>query len=725
MPWRLRIALRRMSARRIRRASQDDWPIDPSAFQPPQGWKGWPGGKKFALVLTHDVEGADGLAKCRQLAELELQFGVRSSFNFVPEGGYSASAELRHWLVDNGFEVGVHDLHHDGKLFSSRAGFSRKAGRINDYLRDWNAVGFRAGFMLRKLDWMHELAIEYDASTFDTDPFELQAEGAGMIFPYWVSPHGPSSRGGYVELPYTLPQDSTLFLVLREATNQIWLRKTDWIASHGGMALLNVHPDYLSFGDRKGPREYSANAYAHFLTYVSERYRDEVWNPLPKDLARWFRQSHGYASHSGEARDHIGHNYSKNLAGKRAAVLLYSTYPADPRPRRATETLIEAGMRVDVLCLADSPTDLLHETIAGADVFRIPLRHRRDSKLIYVLQYGRFLLAAFGFLLRNRARYRYDLVHVHNMPDILVFSALIPKLTGAKIILDLHDPMPELMMTIFGGRESSFGIWLLKRLECTSIWFSDAVITVNEACRKLFSNRSRSPGKVNVVMNAPDQKIFSFVDATQVRKSDRRFAMMYHGSLVERHGLDLAVHALAQIRSHIPAAELWIFGHQTPFLQRVLASGEANMLAGAVRYFGPKKLEDIAAAIRQADVGIIPNRRSVFTEINTPTRIFEYLSQGKPVIAPRSDGILDYFGPDDLVYFELGDAEDLARQMEYVYCNPEIVTERVRRGQRVYMKHCWANEKARFLTVVSRLLGAQIQPPVFTPEPLVTATTSE
>jgi len=721
----MRIALRRISARRIRRMSRDAWPIDSSAFRTPKQWTGWPDGKRFALVLTHDVEAAGGLAKCRALAELELEFGVRSSFNFVPEGDYSVSSELRHWLVSNGFEVGVHDLNHDGKLFSSRSRFACKAERINDYLRDWNAVGFRSGFMLRKLDWMHELAIDYDASTFDTDPFELQAEGAGTIFPYWVSKNGITCDEGYVELPYTLPQDSTLFLVLREATNQIWLRKTDWIAAHGGMALLNIHPDYLSFGGRKGPREYSVNAYADFLRYVRTSYGNQVWNPLPKDLARWFRQSQGHPVYSAAHPTAAGRNPPLALEGKRAAVLLYSTYPADPRPRRATETLVGAGMHVDVLCLADSDKDPLHEIIGKVNVYRVPIRHRRDSKLVYLNQYGRFLLAGFAFLLKKRARQRYDLVHVHNMPDILVFSALIPKLTGAKVILDLHDPMPELMMTIFGVRERSFGIWVLKQLERASIWYSDAVVTVNEACRKIFSTRSRSPGKVNVVMNAPDEKIFPFIAATRTKRIGGRFVVMYHGSLVERHGLDLAVRALATIKSNIPEAELWVFGQETPFLRKVLASADASALSDAVRYFGPKKLDEIASAIRESDVGVIPNRRSIFTEINTPTRIFEYLSQGKPVIAPRSHGILDYFGPEDLVYFQLGDADDLASRMEYVYRNPESVMETVVRGQRVYQKHCWTNEKARFVTVVSRLLGAHDQPAVFAPTPLATATTSE
>ena len=164
--------MRRRHASRLRKSVGNIWPIMPGSEQLPDGWPGWPGGKEFAFVLTHDVESAVGLRKCRQLMELDLEFGFRSSFNFVPEGDYRVSRELREELAQNGFEVGIHDLRHDGRLFVSRREFNRRAARINGYLREWGASGFRSGFMLHKLDWLHDLDIQYDSSTFDTDPFE-------------------------------------------------------------------------------------------------------------------------------------------------------------------------------------------------------------------------------------------------------------------------------------------------------------------------------------------------------------------------------------------------------------------------------------------------------------------------------------------------------------------------------------------------------------------------
>lgn len=293
LPWGLRIGMRRMVARHLRRVTTDRWPIDPAASKQPEGWPGWPGGKKFAVVLTHDVEGLDGLERCRELAEQEIKLGFRSSFNFVPEGTYAQDPALRAWLTQNGFEVGVHDLEHDGRLFSSQAEFERKAERINCYLRNWAAKGFRAGFMLRQLDWLHKLDISYDSSTFDTDPFEPQPEPAGTIFPFWVPAPGagPDEQGrGYAELPYTLPQDSTLFVVHQERSNAIWRDKLQWVAAHGGMVLLNVHPDYLQFkGRRPEPRRTVLDHYLDLLRFLKTRFPDAYWHALPHQVAAFVR----------------------------------------------------------------------------------------------------------------------------------------------------------------------------------------------------------------------------------------------------------------------------------------------------------------------------------------------------------------------------------------------------------------------------------------------------
>lgn len=308
LPWAVRMALRRFLARRLRRRNGRFWPIYQGSERPPANWPGWPEGKQFAVVLTHDVESPVGLARCQQVIELEAALGFRSSFNLIPEGPYEVTAELREQLRARGCEVGVHDLRHDGRLYRSRAYFRHAAARINHYLAAWNAVGFRAGFMRHNLEWLHQLNIEYDASTFDTDPFEPQPTGVHTIFPFWVAappaaaacgqPGGQlgdvtsQRQAGYVELPYTLPQDSTLFLVFREPDIGVWQRKLDWIASHGGMVLLNVHPDYLRFdGAPESPRDYPAQHYQRLLAYIHDRYAGQFWHALPSQVARYIRST--------------------------------------------------------------------------------------------------------------------------------------------------------------------------------------------------------------------------------------------------------------------------------------------------------------------------------------------------------------------------------------------------------------------------------------------------
>jgi predicted glycosyltransferase len=283
VPWSIRIALRRMLIRRRRMSFQHLWPIhEPAGTQPP-GWPGWPDGKRFSFVLTHDVEGEAGLNKCKQVAELESNLGFRAAFNLIPEGSYVVPRQLRDDLTTSGFEVGIHDLNHDGKLFSSRRLFMQRAKQINRYLEEWKAVGFRSAFMHHNLEWIKMLNVRYDTSTFDTDPFEPQPDGVDTVFPFMVK---RADRSGYVELPYTIPQDFTLFILLQENSIDIWKRKLDWIAKRGGMALLNTHPDYMSFHDAARPaNEYPATLYQQFLEYVRTHYDGAYWHALPVTVA--------------------------------------------------------------------------------------------------------------------------------------------------------------------------------------------------------------------------------------------------------------------------------------------------------------------------------------------------------------------------------------------------------------------------------------------------------
>lgn len=280
---RLQIVIRRALLKKKLPHVQSVWPINEAAGATPKGWNGWPEGKKFALLITHDVETSRGMNRCRELAKLDLKYGIKSSFNIVP-CKYTVPITTVWWLQNQGFEVGVHDYNHDGKLYRSRKLFEKRAIMINKYLKEWNAAGFRSAAMHHNLDWISTLDIRYDCSTFDTDPFEPQPDGVSTIFPYWYQ--NPATGKGFLEIPYTLPQDFTLFVIKEDKDCSIWKEKLKWIAEKGGMATVIVHPDYINFDKSRRSKidEYCSALYAELLEHITIEYKNQYWNPLPKEL---------------------------------------------------------------------------------------------------------------------------------------------------------------------------------------------------------------------------------------------------------------------------------------------------------------------------------------------------------------------------------------------------------------------------------------------------------
>lgn len=386
-------------------------------------------------------------------------------------------------------------------------------------------------------------------------------------------------------------------------------------------------------------------------------------------------------------------------------MVCFSQYPDDPRPRRAVAALTKEGMVVDYICIRGD-NQARYEQGGRVVVTRLPIAHRRGGRLSYFVTYSAFILASATILAIRSIRRHYDLVYIHNMPDVLVASALWPKMLGAKVILDLHDPMPELMTTIFGLSENSFSVRSLRWLERWSIARANLVLTVNSACRRMFESRSCDPEKIGVIMNTPDEEIFQVRSphSYKVRQDHAHLVVMYHGSLVARNGLDLAVAAMVKVRQTVPDAELRVYGRPTPFLHDVMAGVRAQAMEEYVRYLGPRRLEDLPREIESCDVGVIPNHRNAFSDINTPTRIFEYLALGKPVVAPNTPGIRDYFSPETLFLFESGEADDLARQLIFVAVHRDEAVETAERGQAIYQKHRWAEERQKLVGLVKGLL---------------------
>jgi len=449
--------------------------------------------------------------------ELEKELGFRSSFNFIPQGDYRVSRDLRDELTRNGFEVGVHDLHHDGKLYQNSSEFADKARQINGYIREWHAQGFRSGFMFHRLEWLHRLDVAYDASTFDTDPFEPQPDGVGTIFPFWVprtnadhrssvpdhamsvsDVHHSAARGdGYVELPYTLPQDSTLFLLLREQTPEIWFKKLAWIAEHGGMVLVNVHPDYTAFsnGSAETPRAFPVELYKQLLEHVRSRYAGQYWHALPQELAAFIAGIKPLLT---------------NRKQRRVAMITHSVYSSDNRVKRYAQALAEREDYDKVFGLRPPHGCQESETMDGVRVFQIQDRFRKDarSKLAYLWPLVRFFVAASVRITQHHLRRPYDLVHVHNIPDFLVFSAWYPKLTGTPVILDIHDIVPEFFASKFRTRADGLTNRLLLRMERASAQFADQVIIANDLWREKYANRTGMNGRCIALINYVDLKMF-------------------------------------------------------------------------------------------------------------------------------------------------------------------------------------------------------------------------
>jgi hypothetical protein len=287
MPRTTQIRLRRAFTRVQQQVKFPRWPIEPALHdlyewlfmlvsevtgQTAPRLAPWPNGFSWALVLTHDVETAGGLANVRSVRQLEVRAGVRSSWNLVPRR-YEVNDGLVHDLTDDGFEVGVHGLYHDGLDLDSEARLSERLPAIREAADRWDAKGFRAPALHRRWDWMDRLGFDYDSSYPDTDPYEPQSGGCCSWLPFFI--------GDTVELPVTLAQDHTLFVILRHTDEALWVEKAAFLRDQGGMALLITHPDYMV-------ESQVLRAYERFLETFADD--ESAWKPLPHELADWWRR---------------------------------------------------------------------------------------------------------------------------------------------------------------------------------------------------------------------------------------------------------------------------------------------------------------------------------------------------------------------------------------------------------------------------------------------------
>jgi glycosyltransferase involved in cell wall biosynthesis len=393
---------------------------------------------------------------------------------------------------------------------------------------------------------------------------------------------------------------------------------------------------------------------------------------------------------------------------KRHCMVVYARYPlAETRVQREAEALINHGYEVDVIC-ARIPSEAAVDHHRGVRIYReeycFPARlTKRGGLAENFLNYLRFFASAAIRLTRLHKQRPYDTVQVHNLPDFLVFCALIPKLGGVPIILDLHDLMPE----FYAGRFGEDGNPLLARLirwqERLACSFADHVITVSEHWRQALIKRAVPAHKCSVVMNVADENIFHWAEADCPRLPNKdAFRLIYHGAIVCRYGLDLALRAIDQVRHEIPNIHLTIVGagDYKPTLIRMTQE------LGLNRHVTIDKLhmaEELPGIIRNADVGIVPYKNDVFTDGLLPTKLMEYAALGLPAIAARTTAIEAYFSDSMVEFFEPGDVDDLARCIHMLYKHPERLAELSKGSKKFNERYNWAKIGAEYVALVERL----------------------
>jgi glycosyltransferase involved in cell wall biosynthesis len=394
-------------------------------------------------------------------------------------------------------------------------------------------------------------------------------------------------------------------------------------------------------------------------------------------------------------------------SARRHCMIVYAIYPlGETRVQREAEALLKCGYEVDVICLR-LPGEAAVDTYKGIRIYRekyrFPIPHAKSGGLGgKFLNYLRFFVTAAVRLNQLQAQRHYDTIQVHNLPDFLVFCALIPKLRGVPVILDLHDLMPEFYAGRFGQGKSLMAR-LIRWQEHLACRFSDHVITVSEHWRQALMRRGVPAHKCSVVMNVADESIFRpLKDEYRRSPGHDGLRLIYHGSLHERYGLDLAIRAIDQVRHDIPHVHLSLVGRgeYQPYLTRMVEE------LGLGQYVTLDKLhlaEELPDIIRACDLGVVPYRNDVFTDGLLPTKLMEYAALGLPAIAARTTAIQAYFSDTMAEFFKPGDVDDLARCIRELHANPDRLAELARGCQNFNRRYNWTAISAEYVALVERL----------------------
>jgi len=387
-------------------------------------------------------------------------------------------------------------------------------------------------------------------------------------------------------------------------------------------------------------------------------------------------------------------------------MLAHSFYLVDPRIRREAEALAERGFEVHVVALAEESKEAQEASSLarnGVHIHRLPIGKKRGNFLRYVYEYvmtgflGALKLAKLHF------RERLSAVHIHNMPDILILAGLLPRLGGCKLVLDIHDPMPELYLST-QKKPLAPVTWLLRLQEKFSCWLADRVISVNDTMRENLRGKGVPDEKIFILHNYPDQAYFQMRDVPAIwPKSRERLVVLYCGTVTEHYDLGLAVRAIARLAREIPI-ELRIMGKGNK-LNEVLALASELGVRDRITLVGTVPVEKVAEEMRKADVGISCHRAGIFGDLYFSTKIIEYLTQGLAVVSPRTYTIHKYLPDDCLFYFEPGNEEALADTIRLIWNNPAEVLGRLAQARQRLPQLSWQSEKGRLLGFYDGLLN--------------------
>jgi glycosyltransferase involved in cell wall biosynthesis len=397
-------------------------------------------------------------------------------------------------------------------------------------------------------------------------------------------------------------------------------------------------------------------------------------------------------------------------AGRKVCMLVYSFYENDNRVMRYAKSLVERGDQVDVIALADGSQPPAFEVVDGVNVHRIQRRLRNEkNKYAYLYRLLKFCAKSSWVLSRLYVKQRYDLIHVHNVPDFLVYSAWLPRLTGSKVILDIHDILPEFFANKFGKPEGSAYVRLLKLVEKLSARFANHVIISNHLWSEKATARSMAKEKCSVFINYVDLNLFR----SRRTRNDGRFVMLYHGGLQRHQGLDLAIRAFDKSCRQNPEAEFHIYGggNMKPELEALV---QELGLDNRVFLRASVPVHEVADIVANADLGIVAKRADSFGNEAYSTKIMEFMAGGVPVIVSRTRIDSFYFNDSVVRFFKPGDVDDLAAAMQNLMKNRELRERLVRSGHEYVLKNNWDTRKQNYLRLVDSLITCtEFQPAGF------------